>query len=181
MPADPGRDDFGLGVGHGQGADQVDQLRRLAPGLAVLGGAGASDLDHLGSCRKVHPPGGLNRLDGAPHPPPVRGVDARDGWDFLPGQGLERLAQGLLVALDRQHVVTTATADPLSDACLGVHGVSGYHGPVQVEGLKQVPQSRDLWLDLSATRCWVSTALVAWSKAARRCGAGSSLVRAARA
>ena len=106
MPADPGRDDFGLGVGHGQGADQVDQLHRLAPGLAVLGGAGASDLDHLGSCRKVHPPGGLNRLDGAPHPPPVRGVDARDGWDILPGQGLERLAQGLLVALDGEHVVT---------------------------------------------------------------------------
>ena len=41
----PGRDDLGLGLGHGQGADQVDQLRRLAPGLAVLGGAGASDLD----------------------------------------------------------------------------------------------------------------------------------------
>ena len=43
---------------------------------------------------------------GAPHPPPVRGVDARDGWDILPGQGLERLAQGLLVALDGEHVVT---------------------------------------------------------------------------
>ena len=42
---------------------------------------------HLGNCRKVHPPGGLNRLDGAPHPPPVRGVDAREGWDILPGQG----------------------------------------------------------------------------------------------
>ena len=35
-------------------------------------------------------------------------------------------------------------------------------------------------LDLPATRSWVSTAPVAWSKAARRCGAGSSPVRAPR-
>ena len=51
---------------------------------------------------------------------------------------------------------------------LGVHRISSHHHPVQVDGLKQVPQGRDLWLDLSATRCWVRTAPVAWSKAARR-------------
>ena len=53
VPAYPGRDGLGLGVGHGQGAHQVDHLHRPArslsgPGLAVLGGAGASDPDHLG-------------------------------------------------------------------------------------------------------------------------------------
>ena len=83
----------------------------------------------------------------------------------------------LLVTLDHQHVVTTATADPFGGLHLGVHGVSGYHDPVQVEGVKQVPQGRDL---VGLVRRWVSTAPVAWSKAARRCGAGSSLVRAPR-
>ena len=71
-------------------------------------------------------------------------------------------------------------ADPPGGVRLGVHGVSGHHDPVQVEGFKQDPESRNLWLDLPATRSWVSTAPVAWSKAARRCGAGSSPVRAPR-
>ena len=50
---------------------------------------------------------------------------------------------------------------------LGVHRIGSHHHPVQVDGLKQVPQGRDLWLDLSATRCWVSTAPVAWSGSCR--------------
>ena len=50
---------------------------------------------------------------------------------------------------------------------LGVHRIGSHHHPVQVDGLKQVPQGRDLWLDLSATRCWVSTAPVAWSRSCR--------------
>ena len=52
--------------------------------------------------------------------------------------------QGLLVVLDRQEVVTATPADPLGGVRLGVHGVSGHHCPVQVEGVKQVPESRDL-------------------------------------
>ncbi|EFW26646.1 hypothetical protein HMPREF9057_01979 [Actinomyces sp. oral taxon 171 str. F0337] len=59
-----------------------------------------------------------------------------------------------------------------------MHRVGGHHDPAWVEGLKQDPECGDLWLDLPATRCWDSTAPVAWSKAARRCGAGSSPLRA---
>ena len=51
---------------------------------------------------------------------------------------------------------------------LGMHRISSHHHPVHVDGLKQVPQGRDLWLDLSATRCWVSTAPVACSQIAVR-------------
>ena len=38
-PADPGRDGLGLGVGHGQGARQVDHLDRL-PGFWRFGCVG---------------------------------------------------------------------------------------------------------------------------------------------
>ena len=107
-------------------------------------GSGASDLEHLGGGGEVHPLRGLEGLDGAPHPPTVRALDRGGGWDVLPGQGLERPVQGLLVVLDRQEVVTATPADPLGGVHLGVHGVSGHHCPVQVEGVKQVPESRDL-------------------------------------
>lgn len=50
---------------------------------------GAADPDHLGGAGEVDPGGGLDGLDGAPHPPPVTGVDARDGRDVLPGQLLQ--------------------------------------------------------------------------------------------
>ena len=119
VPADPDGDGLGPGVGHGQGADQVDHLHRPARGLAAFGGAGASDLEHLGGGGEVHPPGCLEGFDSAPHPPTVRGVDRGDGRDVLPGQGFERLAQGLLVVLDRQEVVATALGDPLGGVHLG--------------------------------------------------------------
>ena len=142
-------------------------------------GSGASDLEHLGGGGEVHPLRGLEGLDGAPHPPTVRALDRGGGWDVLPGQGLERPAQGLLVVLDRQEVVTTTPADPLGGVRLGVHGVSGHHDPAWVEGFKQDPESRDL-VGLAGHPLLGSTAPVAWSKAARRCGAGSSPVRAPR-
>ena len=100
---------LGLGVGHGQGADQVDHLNMLP----ALDGPGASELDHLSGCGEVHPGGSLNRLDSTPHPPPMTGIDPGGGWDVLPGQRLERLAKDLLVALDGEKVVTTLIADPL--------------------------------------------------------------------
>ena len=112
--------------------------------LRLLVGSGASDLEHLGGGGEVHPLRGLEGLDGAPHPPTVRALDRGGGWDVLPGQGLERPAQGLLVVLDRQEVVTTTPADPLGGVRLGVHGVSGHHDPAWVEGFKQDPESRDL-------------------------------------
>ena len=136
--------------------------------LPALDGPGASELDHLRSPGEVHPGGSLNRLDSTPHPPPMTGIDPGGGWDVLPGQVLERLAKDLLVAQRREKVVTTLITDPLGSACLGVHRIGAHHHPVQAWGLKQVPQGRNLWLDLSATRCWVSTAPVAWSKAASR-------------
>lgn len=95
-------------------------------------------MDHLGGCGEAHPGGGLDGLDGASHPPPMRGVDARDGRDALPGKPLERPAQGLLVSLDRQKVVTTPITYPLGGVCLGIHRVGGDHCPVEVEGLEQV-------------------------------------------
>lgn len=140
VPADPGRDGLGLGVGHGQGAHQVDHL----DALAAFDGSGAADLDRLSRPREVHPLRDIEGLDGAPHPPTVRGVDRGDGRDVPPGQGLERPAQGLLVVLDRQEVVTTTPTDPLGGVRLGVHGVSGHHDPAWVEGFKQDPESRDL-------------------------------------
>ena len=72
VPADPGGNLLGLGVGHGQGAHQVDHL----DALAAFDGSGAADLDHLSRPREVHPLRDLEGLDGAPHPPTVRGVDA---------------------------------------------------------------------------------------------------------
>ena len=51
---------------------RVDHLNMLP----ALDSPGASDLDHLSGCGEVHPGGDLNRLDSAPHPPPMRGVDA---------------------------------------------------------------------------------------------------------
>ena len=72
VPLDPGRDDLGLGIGHREGADQVDHLNMLP----ALDGPGASELDHLRSPGEVHPLRDLEGLDGAPHPPTVRGVDA---------------------------------------------------------------------------------------------------------
>ena len=99
----------------GREQNRVDHLDVLPP----PDGSGAADPDHLGGAGEVDPGGGLDGLDGAPHPPPVAGVDARDGRDVLPGQLLERLAQGLLVRLDREHVVGAATADPLGRAGLG--------------------------------------------------------------
>ena len=140
VPADPGRDGLGLGVGHGQGAHQVDHL----DALAAFDGSGAADLDRLSRPREVHPLRDIEGLDGAPHPPTVRGVDRGDGRDVPPGQGLERPAQGLLVVQRRQEVVTTTPADPLGGVRLGVHGVSGHHDPAWVEGFKQDPESRDL-------------------------------------
>ena len=112
--------------------------------LPALDSPGASDLDHLRSGGEVHPDGSLYRLGSTPHPPTVTGVDARDGRDTLPGQCLERLAKGLLVAQRREKVVTTTPGNPLGCACLGVHRIGGDHRPVQAWGLKQVPQGRDL-------------------------------------
>ena len=61
-----------------------------------------------------------------------------------------------------------------------MHGVGGDHYPVEVEGLEKLSDGGDLWLDLSATRAWVSTAPVAWSRADRRCGAEACPRRAPR-
>ena len=76
--------------------------------------------------------------------------------------------QSLLVAQRREKVVTTTPGDPLGCVPLGVHRIGGHHHPVHVQRFEQDRQGGDLWLDLSATRSWVSTAPVAWSKAARR-------------
>ena len=74
----------------------------------------------------VHPLGGLDGLEGVSHhPPPVRDVNARDGRNALPRQILQTTVQGLLVALDSEHVVTTLIADPLGGAC----SVGGDHRP----------------------------------------------------
>ena len=74
---------------------------------------------HLGGAGEVHPLGGLDDLEGAPHPSAVSGVDPADGRHVLPGQVLERLVQTGLVGLDRQKVVPAPTADPLGGAGLG--------------------------------------------------------------
>ena len=64
----------------GREQNRVDHLDVLPP----LDGSGAADPDHLGGAGEVDPRGGLDGLDGAPHPPAVTGVDARDGRDVLP-------------------------------------------------------------------------------------------------
>ena len=120
VSAGPGRDLLGAGLVHGQGADQVDDLGGLLLAAAALvDGAGAPDLDHLCGAGEVHPPGGLDGLEGAPHPPPVGAVGDGQGRDVLPGRVLERLVQTGLVALDRQQVVGAVTADPLGGAPVG--------------------------------------------------------------
>ena len=87
---------------------------------------------------EVHPGGDLDDLNGAPHPPLVSGVDPGGGRDVLPRQGFESAVQGLLVAQRGEKVVATPLSDPLGGIDLGMHGVGGDHGPVQVEGLEQV-------------------------------------------
>ena len=74
----------------------------------------------------------------------MAGVDARDGRDLLPGQGLERPAQSLLVAFDGEHVAAALIADPLGGVHLCVHGVGGDHYPVEVEGLEKLSDGGDL-------------------------------------
>ena len=74
---------------------------------------------HLGGAGEVHPSGGLDDLEGAPHPPAVSGVDPADGRHVLPGQVFEPLVQTGLVVLDRQQVVGAPGDDPLGGAGLG--------------------------------------------------------------
>ena len=69
--------------------------------------------------------------------------------------------QNLLFAFDGEHVVAALIADSLG----------GVHYPVHAQRFEQDRQGGDLWLDLSATRAWVRTVPVAWSRADRRCGA----------
>ena len=90
---------------------------------------------------------------------------------FFQGRFLSVLRRSLLVAFDGEHVVAALIADPLGGVHLSVHGVGGDHYPAWVEGLEKLSDGGDLWLDFSATRAWVSTAPVAWSRADRRCGA----------
>lgn len=59
VPAAPGRDGLGLGVGHGQGADQVDHLHRPARGLSGLGLAVVGGFGCVG-------PGAPGRRRGSP-------------------------------------------------------------------------------------------------------------------
>ena len=120
---------------------RVDHLDRFAPGLVVLDSPGASDLDHLRRCGEGRPGGSLDGLDSAPHPPPMTGIDPGGGWDVLPGQGLERLAQSLLVAQRREKVVTTTPGDPPGCVHLGAHGVGG-QPPSLFNGL-----CKPLWKD----------------------------------
>jgi len=98
----------------------------------------------------------------------MSGVNRGGGRDVLPRQGFESAVQGLLVAQRREKVVATPLSDPLGGIDLGMHGVGGDHGPVQVEGLEQVRWGGDLWLDLFATRSRVRTVPVAWSRTGRR-------------
>ena len=80
---------------------------------------GAADPDHLGGAGEVDPGGGLDGLDGAPHPAPVGAVGDGDGGHVLPGQLLQLPFQARLVVLDRQEVVGAAGDDPLGGAPLG--------------------------------------------------------------
>ena len=99
---------------------------------------------------------------------------------FFQGRSLSVLRRSLLVAFDGEHVVAALIADPLGGVHLCVHGVGGDHYPAWVEGLEKLSDGGDLWLDFSATRAWVSTAPVAWSRADRRCGAEACPRRAPR-
>ena len=99
---------------------------------------------------------------------------------FFRGRSLSVLRRSLLVAFDGEHVVAALIADPLGGVHLCVHGVGGDHYPAWVEGLEKLSDGGDLWLDFSATRAWVSTAPVAWSRADRRCGAEACPRRAPR-
>ena len=72
-----------------------------------------------------------------------RSAQETAGTSFC-GNSFGVAVQGLLVAQRREKVVTTTLGDPLGCACLGVHRIGSHHHPVQVEGLKQVPQGRDL-------------------------------------
>jgi len=58
---------------------------------------------------EIHPLGGLDSLNGAPHPLPMKGISREGGQDVLPEHGLERLAQSLLGAFDRQNVAAAPT------------------------------------------------------------------------
>ena len=99
---------------------------------------------------------------------------------FFRGRSLSVLRRSLLVAFDGEHVVAALIADPPGGVHLCVHGVGGDHYPAWVEGLEKLSDGGDLWLDFSATRAWVSTAPVAWSRADRRCGAEACPRRAPR-
>lgn len=62
---------------------------------------------------------------------------------------------------------------------LGAHGVGCDHGPVQARGSTSSGRA-GISLDLSTTLRWVRTVPVAWSRAASRCGAAWSPLRAPR-
>ena len=129
----------------GREQNRVDHLGGPPPAAAALvDGSGAADPDHLGGAGEVDPRGRLDRFDGAPHPAPVGAVGDGDGGHVLPGQLLQLPFQARLVVLDRQEVVGAAAADPLGRAGLGVHGVCGDQGPVQVHGGEQLGQGGDL-------------------------------------
>ena len=77
VPLDPGGDGLGLGVDHGQRADQVDRLNTRLPSgclsaavlahvFAVPGGSGESNLDHLGDYGEVSPLGASTALTVRP-------------------------------------------------------------------------------------------------------------------
>lgn len=86
---------------------------------------------------EVHPGGDLDGLNGAPHSPPVSGVDPRGGRDVLLRQGRESAVQGLLVAQRREKVVTTPADDPLGCVHLGMHCIGGDHHSVEVQRFEQ--------------------------------------------
>ena len=129
----------------GREQNRVDHLGGPPPAAAALvDGSGAADPDHLGGAGQVDPRGRLDRFDGAPYPAPVGAVGDGDGGHVLPGQLLQLPFQARLVVLDRQEVVGAAGDDPLGGAPLGVHGVCGDQGPVQVQGGEQLGQGGDL-------------------------------------
>lgn len=108
----------------------MDHLHRPALAVAALalrGGSGAADPDHLSSPGEVDPGRSVCGLEGASRPPPVTGLNARDGRDVPPGQVPQDAVQGLLARLDRQKVVAASADDPLSDLKLSAHRVSGDH------------------------------------------------------
>ena len=76
--------------------------------------------------------------------------------------------QTLLVAQRREKVVTTTPGDPLWAVSTWVCIASAVTTAPSMSNGSSRTGREGISLDLSATRCWVSTALVAWSKAARR-------------